>query len=105
NPLETHLDPSARVARSDCKQAGWLPSPACIADRTTRCLRRPTRFTRMPQQLSGGRGMKFGSFMEFPPVSTGRESAAFDQALAEVEAGGEYGLDAVWRVELHAAAE
>jgi len=49
--------------------------------------------------------MEFGSFMEFPPVSTGRESAAFDQALAEVEAAEEYGLDAVWLAELHGAPE
>jgi alkanesulfonate monooxygenase SsuD/methylene tetrahydromethanopterin reductase-like flavin-dependent oxidoreductase (luciferase family) len=49
--------------------------------------------------------MEFGSFMEFPPVGNGRESAAFDQALAEVEAAEEYGLDAVWLAELHGAPE
>jgi alkanesulfonate monooxygenase SsuD/methylene tetrahydromethanopterin reductase-like flavin-dependent oxidoreductase (luciferase family) len=48
--------------------------------------------------------MEFGSFMEFPPVGDG-ESAAFDQALAEVEAAEEYGLDAVWLAELHGAPE
>ena len=48
--------------------------------------------------------MEFGSFMEFPPVGNGRESAAFDQALAEVEAAERYGLDAVWLAELHGAA-
>ncbi len=49
--------------------------------------------------------MEFGSFMEFPPVGNGRESAAFDQALAEVAAAEEYGLDAVWLAELHGAPE
>jgi alkanesulfonate monooxygenase SsuD/methylene tetrahydromethanopterin reductase-like flavin-dependent oxidoreductase (luciferase family) len=49
--------------------------------------------------------MEFGSFMEFPPVSGSGESAAFDQALAEVEAAEEYGLDAVWLAELHGAPE
>ena len=41
--------------------------------------------------------MEFGSFMEFPPVGDG-ESAAFDQALAEVEAAEQYGLaHALWK--------
>ncbi len=48
--------------------------------------------------------MEFGSFMEFPPV-TGGESAAFDQALAEVEEAERVGLDAVWLAELHGAPE
>lgn len=48
--------------------------------------------------------MEFGSFMEFPPVGAG-ESAAFDQALGEVEAAERYGLDAVWLAELHGAPE
>jgi alkanesulfonate monooxygenase SsuD/methylene tetrahydromethanopterin reductase-like flavin-dependent oxidoreductase (luciferase family) len=59
----------------------------------------------MPQQLSRGPGMEFGSFMEFPPIGNGHESAAFDQALAEVEAAEQYGLDAVWLAELHGAPE
>jgi alkanesulfonate monooxygenase SsuD/methylene tetrahydromethanopterin reductase-like flavin-dependent oxidoreductase (luciferase family) len=49
--------------------------------------------------------MEFGSFMEFPPVASGGESAAFDQAFAEVAAAEEYGLDAVWLAELHGAPE
>ena len=49
--------------------------------------------------------MEFGSFMEFPPVASGRDSAAFDQALAEVEAAERVGLDAVWLAELHGAPE
>jgi alkanesulfonate monooxygenase SsuD/methylene tetrahydromethanopterin reductase-like flavin-dependent oxidoreductase (luciferase family) len=49
--------------------------------------------------------MEFGSFMEFPPVGDGAEAAAFDQALAEVEAAERYGLDAVWLAELHGAPE
>ncbi|MBV8494759.1 MAG: LLM class flavin-dependent oxidoreductase, partial [Alphaproteobacteria bacterium] len=48
--------------------------------------------------------MEFGSFMEFPPVGPG-ESGAFDQALAEVDAAEEYGLDAIWLAELHGAPE
>jgi alkanesulfonate monooxygenase SsuD/methylene tetrahydromethanopterin reductase-like flavin-dependent oxidoreductase (luciferase family) len=49
--------------------------------------------------------MEFGSFMEFPPVVGGNESAAFDQALAEVETAERVGLDAVWLAELHGAPE
>jgi alkanesulfonate monooxygenase SsuD/methylene tetrahydromethanopterin reductase-like flavin-dependent oxidoreductase (luciferase family) len=53
--------------------------------------------------------MEFGSFMEFPPVApgggVGGESAAFDQALAEVETAERVGLDAVWLAELHGAPE
>src|SRR3977135_3578571 len=93
------------TARCDCKQTVRFPSPACIADRTTRCLRRPIRFMMMPQQRAGGGGMDFGSFMESPPVGNGGESAAFDQALAEVVAAEQYGLDAVWLAELHGAPE
>src|SRR5258705_6077791 len=59
----------------------------------------------MPQQRSGGPGMEFGSFMEFPPVAATGQSAAFDQALAEIQAAEEYGLDAVWLAELHGAPE
>jgi len=49
--------------------------------------------------------MEFGSFMEFPPVAAAGQSAAFDQALAEIQAAEEYGLDAVWLAELHGAPE
>jgi alkanesulfonate monooxygenase SsuD/methylene tetrahydromethanopterin reductase-like flavin-dependent oxidoreductase (luciferase family) len=49
--------------------------------------------------------MEFGSFMEFPPVSPGAESAAFDQALAECDVAERVGLDAVWLAELHGAPE
>jgi alkanesulfonate monooxygenase SsuD/methylene tetrahydromethanopterin reductase-like flavin-dependent oxidoreductase (luciferase family) len=49
--------------------------------------------------------MEFGSFMEFPPVGDGGDAAAFDQALAEVEAAEQVGLDAVWLAELHGAPE
>src|SRR5437763_580157 len=49
--------------------------------------------------------MEFGSFMEFPPVASGDQSAAFDQALAEVETAERVGLDAVWLAELHGAPE
>ncbi|MGH7095823.1 MAG: LLM class flavin-dependent oxidoreductase [Stellaceae bacterium] len=49
--------------------------------------------------------MEFGTFMEFPPVGGARESAAFDRALAEAVAAEEWGLDAIWLAELHAAPE
>jgi len=49
--------------------------------------------------------MEFGSFMEFPPISGAGESAAFDQALAEIETAERVGLDAVWLAELHGAPE
>jgi alkanesulfonate monooxygenase SsuD/methylene tetrahydromethanopterin reductase-like flavin-dependent oxidoreductase (luciferase family) len=49
--------------------------------------------------------MDFGSFMEFPPVAAGGDSAAFDEALAEVERAEAVGLDAVWLAELHGAPE
>jgi alkanesulfonate monooxygenase SsuD/methylene tetrahydromethanopterin reductase-like flavin-dependent oxidoreductase (luciferase family) len=49
--------------------------------------------------------MEFGSFMEFPPVAAGGDSAAFDQALAEIERAEQVGLDAVWLAELHGAPE
>jgi alkanesulfonate monooxygenase SsuD/methylene tetrahydromethanopterin reductase-like flavin-dependent oxidoreductase (luciferase family) len=49
--------------------------------------------------------MEFGTFMEFPPVGEVSESAAFDQALTEVAAADEWGLDAVWLAELHGAPE
>ncbi|HZT89560.1 MAG TPA: LLM class flavin-dependent oxidoreductase [Stellaceae bacterium] len=49
--------------------------------------------------------MEFGTFMEFPPAAAGGEAAAFDAALAEVQAAEEWGLDAVWLAELHGAPE
>ena len=49
--------------------------------------------------------MEFGTFMEFPPVAAGNEAVAFDQAMAEVDAAEEYGLDAIWLAELHGAPE
>ncbi len=49
--------------------------------------------------------MEFGSFMEFPPLAGDNDTDAFDQALAEVVAAEEYGLDAVWLAELHGAPE
>jgi alkanesulfonate monooxygenase SsuD/methylene tetrahydromethanopterin reductase-like flavin-dependent oxidoreductase (luciferase family) len=49
--------------------------------------------------------MEFGSFMEFPPVAAGGDSAAFDQALAECEEAERVGLDAIWLAELHGAPE
>jgi alkanesulfonate monooxygenase SsuD/methylene tetrahydromethanopterin reductase-like flavin-dependent oxidoreductase (luciferase family) len=49
--------------------------------------------------------MEFGTFMEFPPLAQGGDVAAFDQALGEVAAADEWGLDAVWLAELHGAPE
>ena len=49
--------------------------------------------------------MEFGSFMEFPPVSNGNQTAAFDRALHEVETAEAVGLDAIWLAELHGAPE
>jgi alkanesulfonate monooxygenase SsuD/methylene tetrahydromethanopterin reductase-like flavin-dependent oxidoreductase (luciferase family) len=50
--------------------------------------------------------MEFGSFMEFPPLlAGGLDTAAFDQALAEVEVAERVGLDVVWLAELHGAPE
>ena len=49
--------------------------------------------------------MEFGTFMEFPPLAQGGDVAAFDQALGEVTAADEWGLDAVWLAELHGAPE
>src|SRR3954471_19253738 len=49
--------------------------------------------------------MEFGSFMEFPPIGQGGDSAAFDQALAEVQEAERVGLDAIWLAELHGAPE
>ena len=49
--------------------------------------------------------MEFGTFMEFPPLNGAAEAAAFDQALGEVAAADEWGLDALWLAELHGAPE
>src|SRR5436305_6232768 len=49
--------------------------------------------------------MEFGIFQEFPPVARAGEAAAFDQALAEVDAAEEWGLDAIWLAELDGAPE
>jgi len=53
--------------------------------------------------------MEFGSFMEFPPIAAagaaGADSAAFDQALAEIETAERVGLDVAWLAELHGAPE
>ncbi len=44
--------------------------------------------------------MEFGIFHEFPSVSAG-DAAAFEQAMALVDAAEDGGLDAVWLAELH----
>src|SRR5579864_240023 len=53
--------------------------------------------------------MEFGSFMEFPPITADRaasgDTAAFDQALAEIELAERVGLDVAWLAELHGAPE
>jgi len=59
----------------------------------------------MPAIIVGRGRMEFGSFMEFPPLAGGCESAAFEQALAEIVEAERVGLDAVWLAELHGAPE
>jgi alkanesulfonate monooxygenase SsuD/methylene tetrahydromethanopterin reductase-like flavin-dependent oxidoreductase (luciferase family) len=66
---------------------------------------RPPETVAIMVRSNGDGAMEFGTFMEFPPVTGGREYAAFDRALAEAEMAEEWGLDAVWLAELHGAPE
>jgi len=45
--------------------------------------------------------MEFGVFHEFPALSNGRDSEAFDNAFAIVDAAEHWGLDVMWLAELH----
>lgn len=47
--------------------------------------------------------MEFGMFHEFPRLPGQSEAAAFADAMAQVEAAEEWGLDAMWLAELHVA--
>jgi alkanesulfonate monooxygenase SsuD/methylene tetrahydromethanopterin reductase-like flavin-dependent oxidoreductase (luciferase family) len=66
---------------------------------------RPPKTVAIMVSGNGDGAMEFGTFMEFPPVSGGREYAAFDRALAEAEMAEAWGLDAIWLAELHGAPE
>jgi alkanesulfonate monooxygenase SsuD/methylene tetrahydromethanopterin reductase-like flavin-dependent oxidoreductase (luciferase family) len=45
--------------------------------------------------------MEFGMFHEFPSLPGRSESEAFDEAMAQVDAAEELGLDVMWLAELH----
>jgi alkanesulfonate monooxygenase SsuD/methylene tetrahydromethanopterin reductase-like flavin-dependent oxidoreductase (luciferase family) len=45
--------------------------------------------------------MEFGMFHEFPSLSGRSETAAFDEAMEQVEAAERLGLDVMWLAELH----
>src|SRR5712675_2412742 len=45
--------------------------------------------------------MEFGMFHEFPSLPGRTESEAFDEAMAQVDAGERLGLDVMWLAELH----
>jgi hypothetical protein len=47
--------------------------------------------------------MEFGMLHEFPAVRGHDEGVAFAQALEQVDAAERFGLDAMWRAELHGA--
>jgi alkanesulfonate monooxygenase SsuD/methylene tetrahydromethanopterin reductase-like flavin-dependent oxidoreductase (luciferase family) len=49
--------------------------------------------------------MEFGMFHEFPSLPGRSETAAFDEALAQVDAAERHGLDAMWLAEIHFAPE
>jgi alkanesulfonate monooxygenase SsuD/methylene tetrahydromethanopterin reductase-like flavin-dependent oxidoreductase (luciferase family) len=45
--------------------------------------------------------MEFGMFHEFPALPGRSQADAFDEALTQVEAAEQWGLDAMWLAELH----
>ena len=45
--------------------------------------------------------MEFGMFHEFPSLPGRSESAAFDEAMEQVDAAERLGLDVMWLAELH----
>ena len=45
--------------------------------------------------------MEFGMFHEFPSLPGRSESAAFDEAMEQVDAAERFGLDVMWLAELH----
>src|SRR5439155_6351083 len=49
--------------------------------------------------------MEFGMFHEFPSLPGKSESAAFDEAMAQVDAAERFGLDVMWLAEIHFAPE
>ena len=49
--------------------------------------------------------MEFGMFHEFPSLPGKSETAAFDEAMAQVNAAERFGLDVMWLAEIHFAPE
>jgi alkanesulfonate monooxygenase SsuD/methylene tetrahydromethanopterin reductase-like flavin-dependent oxidoreductase (luciferase family) len=49
--------------------------------------------------------MEFGMFHEFPSLPGRSDTAAFDEAMAQVEAAERWGLDVMWLAEIHFAPE
>ncbi len=49
--------------------------------------------------------MDFGMFHEFPSLPGRSETAAFDEAMAQVDAAERWGLDVMWLAEIHFAPE
>src|SRR5246500_4281859 len=49
--------------------------------------------------------MEFGMFHEFPSLPGRSDSAAFDEAMEQVDAAERWGLDVMWLAELHFAPE
>jgi alkanesulfonate monooxygenase SsuD/methylene tetrahydromethanopterin reductase-like flavin-dependent oxidoreductase (luciferase family) len=49
--------------------------------------------------------MEFGMFHEFPSLPGRSETAAFDEAMAQVDAAERWGLDVMWLAEIHFAPE
>ena len=45
--------------------------------------------------------MEFGIFHEFWSTRAASQAEAFAQSFAEIEAGEEWGLDAIWLAEIH----
>jgi alkanesulfonate monooxygenase SsuD/methylene tetrahydromethanopterin reductase-like flavin-dependent oxidoreductase (luciferase family) len=49
--------------------------------------------------------MEFGMFHEFPTLGERPHADSFDEAMAQIDAAEEWGLDALWLAELHFAPE
>ncbi|HVC55096.1 MAG TPA: LLM class flavin-dependent oxidoreductase [Stellaceae bacterium] len=49
--------------------------------------------------------MEFGMFHEFPSLPGRSDTAAFDEAMAQVDAAERWGLDVMWLAEIHFAPE
>src|SRR5229473_4537539 len=49
--------------------------------------------------------MEFGMFHEFPSLPGRSDTAAFDEAMAQVDGAERWGLDVMWLAEIHFAPE